>query len=571
MSYHTTILAETSLASYWELDDTSGTTAVDQKARASGTIVNAPSLAQTSVLPSGEGTSILFAAASSQVINIATPIYTTTGYSVEFWVKVAAGFSTLNAAVYSEGANSAGQLLEIGSDTTTASKIRVNIRNNSAVNLVSFTSTTSVFDGNPHHVVWTDNNGSWVLYIDGNQESSGTYTPGSTTLTWAAIGALRRNTTSNYFSGNIDEVAVYTSALSSSAVTAHHSAGLASPPSNTVAPAVTGTASPTQILTTDNGTWTNTPTGYTYQWQISPDGSTGWANIPSATASTYSVGGGDATQFIRCQVTASNGSGSSSPANSNAVGAVTTASYNNGYLTMAGSANQYLHTPDSAALSITGDIDVRVLFLPDQWVPSVDETIIGSWNDDTPDRAWKLKIVGATGNFEFAWTADGTNQVGAISRDPSAVVQAGVPLWWRGTLQVNNGASGYTMTHYTSSDGSTWNQLGAQAINTPTTSIHDPTHDMAVGARTNAPSGGAFFVGKFYYAEIRSGIAGTVVASPDFRNPQSTSPSSYTDAQGNVWTVGGSMAATQQTLVSSSTAAAFSNHAKLLYLLSGGR
>jgi hypothetical protein len=40
-----------------------------------------------------------------------------------------------------------------------------------------------------------------------------------------------------------------------------------SPPVNTVAPAVTGTATQGQTLTTDNGTWTNTPTGYTYQWQ----------------------------------------------------------------------------------------------------------------------------------------------------------------------------------------------------------------------------------------------------------------------------------------------------------------
>jgi hypothetical protein len=44
-------------------------------------------------------------------------------------------------------------------------------------------------------------------------------------------------------------------------------AGTTSPPVNTVAPAVTGTATQGQTLTTDNGTWTNSPTGYTYQWQ----------------------------------------------------------------------------------------------------------------------------------------------------------------------------------------------------------------------------------------------------------------------------------------------------------------
>jgi hypothetical protein len=44
-------------------------------------------------------------------------------------------------------------------------------------------------------------------------------------------------------------------------------AGAASPPVNTVAPVVTGTPTQGQTLTTDDGTWTNTPTGYTYQWQ----------------------------------------------------------------------------------------------------------------------------------------------------------------------------------------------------------------------------------------------------------------------------------------------------------------
>ena len=40
------------------------------------------------------------------------------------------------------------------------------------------------------------------------------------------------------------------------------------PPSNTVAPAVTGTTTFGSTLSTTNGTWTATPaiTSYTYQW-----------------------------------------------------------------------------------------------------------------------------------------------------------------------------------------------------------------------------------------------------------------------------------------------------------------
>lgn len=41
-----------------------------------------------------------------------------------------------------------------------------------------------------------------------------------------------------------------------------------------------------------------------YQWELSADGSTGWANITSATAATYTPVAGDATKQVRVKVTA---------------------------------------------------------------------------------------------------------------------------------------------------------------------------------------------------------------------------------------------------------------------------
>lgn len=38
-------------------------------------------------------------------------------------------------------------------------------------------------------------------------------------------------------------------------------------PVNTVAPVVSGTALTGQTLSVTNGTWVNTPTSYSYQWQ----------------------------------------------------------------------------------------------------------------------------------------------------------------------------------------------------------------------------------------------------------------------------------------------------------------
>jgi hypothetical protein len=84
-------------------------------------------------------------------------------------------------------------------------------------------------------------------------------------------------------------------------------------PVNTVAPAVTGSASVGATLTTTNGTWTGIPTPtFSYQWQRNT------SNISAATSSTYVVQATDIGASLRCVVTATNSSGAVS-ANSNAI------------------------------------------------------------------------------------------------------------------------------------------------------------------------------------------------------------------------------------------------------------
>ncbi len=86
-----------------------------------------------------------------------------------------------------------------------------------------------------------------------------------------------------------------------------------SPPGNSVAPAVTGTAVQGNVLTSTQGTWTNTPTSYAYQWMHETAvGSGVYANISSATASTYTLVASDGGLHVKCAVTATNGTGSTS-------------------------------------------------------------------------------------------------------------------------------------------------------------------------------------------------------------------------------------------------------------------
>lgn len=77
------------------------------------------------------------------------------------------------------------------------------------------------------------------------------------------------------------------------------------PPSNSSAPVISGTAAVGQELTTTNGTWTGTvPITYTYQWRRDA------ANISGATNAAYTVVSGDIGADIACAVTATNVAGS---------------------------------------------------------------------------------------------------------------------------------------------------------------------------------------------------------------------------------------------------------------------
>ena len=88
-------------------------------------------------------------------------------------------------------------------------------------------------------------------------------------------------------------------------------------PVNTVLPVISGTAQVGSTLSTTTGTWTESPTGYTYQWKR------GGTNISGATASTYLLVSADNAATITVTVTATNIAGSAS-ATSSGVGPITT-------------------------------------------------------------------------------------------------------------------------------------------------------------------------------------------------------------------------------------------------------
>jgi len=89
-------------------------------------------------------------------------------------------------------------------------------------------------------------------------------------------------------------------------------------PQNTSPPTIGGTAREGNTVTARNGTWTNAPTSFAYQWQRCGADGTGCTDISGATNQTYTLASADADHTVRVQVTGKNADGqttaSSAPA-----------------------------------------------------------------------------------------------------------------------------------------------------------------------------------------------------------------------------------------------------------------
>jgi hypothetical protein len=194
-----------------------------------------------------------------------------------------------------------------------------------------------------------------------------------------------------------------------------------------------------------------------------------------------------------------------------------------------GSSGNTITTPDAASLDIVGDIDIRARIAADDWTPAADSAIVAKYNTTGNQRSYALYL-NSTGALSMRWSADGTTVITKNST-VNPTVTDGQILWVRATLDVDNGATGNTVTFYTSNDGTTWTQLGATVVTAATTAIFASTAVLEIGSRNTGTA--EFLAGKFFEAQVLSGIGGTSVAHPV------ASTASVTDATPLTWTVNG--------------------------------
>lgn len=139
----------------------------------------------------------------------------------------------------------------------------------------------------------------------------------------------------------------------------------------------------------------------------------------------------------------------------------------------------YATTPDSASIDVTGDIDLRAYANLDNWTSGT-QFFISKGTPGT-DSSYQLFIIsGRLG--AILYTAAGVI-AGAFQSDVESVFPGvnGSPLWVRFTCDIDNGVGFSVGKFYTSSDGTTWTQLGGNVIQLSFASIANSAVALDLG------------------------------------------------------------------------------------------
>lgn len=212
--------------------------------------------------------------------------------------------------------------------------------------------------------------------------------------------------------------------------------------------------------------------------------------------------------------------------------------YGYAYLSLASGVSFTASAPNNGLLAVTSDLDIGAHVALDDWTPAAETALIGKWTVTGNQRSYYL-IVDPDGTIALRWSPDGHFLVISATSTVAPTIANGTDLWVRATLDVDNGASGYTATFYTSVDGINWVQLGDPVVGVGTTSIFAST---ALATVAEIDGGLSPMAGKFYSGFIKRGIGGTIVANPNFGDTANTTATTTVDTSvlGSTWTISGS-------------------------------
>lgn len=194
-----------------------------------------------------------------------------------------------------------------------------------------------------------------------------------------------------------------------------------------------------------------------------------------------------------------------------------------------GAAADHVDTdPISFAYANGGDVDVRARIRPNAYTGAL-QGIIVHRTTNNPTVILRLE---SSGNLSLLRH----NDVLFVTLTSSAAVPSGTEFV-RATSVQTGSAPSVTFTHrfYTSVDGVTWTELGTAQSATVADPMPNPSAELPVivGANNSTGSSGPY-TGRIYWAEIRDGVDGPVLARFDAAEA-AKSPGAWWGDDGRAW------------------------------------
>lgn len=206
------------------------------------------------------------------------------------------------------------------------------------------------------------------------------------------------------------------------------------------------------------------------------------------------------------------------------------------YLYLTGTTANYISTPDTAALSFAGDIEVQADVTLSKWQGSA-VSVAGKWGA-LGFLTWLFQVT-SDGHLALYWSENGTDVLSATSTEKVPFPAHG-RLALKVTLDVNDGAGGWVVHFYTAPTiDDSWTELGERVGDLGVTTLFNSTSAVVFGAGSSTST--SIVEGKVHAGKVLEGIGGTVRANPDVRT-QSPGVTSFSDGT-NTWTVSGTGAA----------------------------
>lgn len=171
----------------------------------------------------------------------------------------------------------------------------------------------------------------------------------------------------------------------------------------------------------------------------------------------------------------------------------------------------------------------------DNWFPAQEETLASHYDTNANQRAWRLAVQ-EDGFLILGWSGDGSSTLTFAEATDRLPFDAYGRAWVRVRLDSDDGAGNWVVTFWSSEDGETWTQVGDTLTGTGPAPLFASSADYYVGAYMAGSGPVNRWTGRIYSAEVRTGAGGTVLASPDFTGRQAGT-TTFTDGEGNVWTV----------------------------------